>query len=352
MKRKAKAALMAVCIILMIMTSGCKKSQEDPEDYSRYGYQKYGDFLCEETDHGMKLIHYLGNDKEVVIPDQIEGKKVAELNQRCFYENYTLETVYIPDTITTIVERAFQDCAYLREVSGGKNVEIIEDCAFSGCYSLEKAISSDRLRVIGECGFDECRSLKEINLPDTLESIEWSAFSGCEQLIDIDIPDSVKVIGSGALEDTRWFRNQTGNVIVGDGILVKYPLIEEGGDKDVWIPEGVKSVHLRDGDSRIQNIYIPDGVESIIAYHMDYISNTTIFIPPSVKYIGSTFEQEYDDFEPEYIGDVYLVTEEGTYAREFAREKGIYYEIADDIQAIYETTLAEHNAQQTGSTPE
>ena len=73
--------------------------------------------------------------------------------------------------------------------------------AFSDCSSLESIIIPDSVTSIGEYAFDYCSSLESIIIPDSVTSIGEGAFYDCLSLTSITIPNSVTSIGENAFYD-------------------------------------------------------------------------------------------------------------------------------------------------------
>ena len=60
---------------------------------------------------------------------------------------------------------------------------------------LNSVVIPDGVTSIGKYAFRHCSSLSSLVIPDSVTSIECYAFSGCESLSSIVIPDSVTSIG-------------------------------------------------------------------------------------------------------------------------------------------------------------
>ena len=109
---------------------------------------------------------YNGSDTDVVIPEYIEanGERIAvkEINDKAFYNNYTITSITIPDNVTTIGSYAFY-----------------------GCINLTTATISEgsQLTAIGDYAFSHCPSLTSIYIPDSVTTIGSYAFAGCSALI-------------------------------------------------------------------------------------------------------------------------------------------------------------------------
>ena len=104
--------------------------------------------------------------------------------------NGTFPNVYVPEGVTAIASKAFEDCWKMTEVRLPDSVKEIGENAFAGCSSLGKIYFSNSLTRIGSHAFSECTSLKELALPSSLKEIGPYAFSGCFMLVSVKMPPS------------------------------------------------------------------------------------------------------------------------------------------------------------------
>lgn len=81
------------------------------------------------------LNKYYGDDKNVVIPDEVNY-----INSEAFMENKYVETVKIPDLVTVIAGGAFFNCKNLKEIKIPDSVTMISFNAFEGCTNLKKVV--------------------------------------------------------------------------------------------------------------------------------------------------------------------------------------------------------------------
>lgn len=107
------------------------------------------------------------------------------------------ESVYIPDTVTSIGDGAFSSCAYLREVNIPGSVRSIGTAAFLSCSRLEKLTLNTGLQTIGDSAFHSCIRMPAPVIPSSVTSIGREAFCSCS-FGRIVIPASVTAIGERA----------------------------------------------------------------------------------------------------------------------------------------------------------
>ena len=114
-----------------------------------------------------------------------DGKTVTGV--KSWYKN-SLESVVIPNGVTSIGERAFWCCENLKTVTLPDNVTEIGKSAFLGCSALREISLPKRLTKISETAFAECSSLQTINIPDSVTEIEPGAFVECYGLQEVSLP--------------------------------------------------------------------------------------------------------------------------------------------------------------------
>ena len=148
-----------------------------------------------------------------------------------------LISINIPNSITTIGDRAFYGCESLIKINIPNSVTTIGEGAFLGCNSLTSiTIPSSVVTIIGNPFYDWHGNLyneskafiyenhvlfnknkttliayraKETNytIPNSVTTIGEHAFSGCDSLTSINIPNSVTTIGKFAFDGCKSLTN-------------------------------------------------------------------------------------------------------------------------------------------------
>jgi hypothetical protein len=116
------------------------------------------------------------------------------------FNGTNLIKITIPNSVTSIGNKAFYGCTELKEIMLPNKLTRIENECFSGCTSLTKVTIPDSVKIIGDYVFYKCTSLTEITIPDKSTIIGDYAFSNCTSLTKAIVPESVTRIGDWAFE--------------------------------------------------------------------------------------------------------------------------------------------------------
>lgn len=114
------------------------------------------------------------------------------------FANSMLESVTIPNSVTSLERGIFMRCNNLSSVTISDSVTIIGVGAFGWCPSLTNITIPDRVISIGNSAFSNCTSLEGVTIPNSVTSIGDYSFKNCASLVSITIPGSVTSIGEGA----------------------------------------------------------------------------------------------------------------------------------------------------------
>lgn len=181
MKKKAKIITCAVLSLLMIVAalplSGIDfgelfKAEAAVQQLS--SHKQSGDYVYKiqsSSDAYITIIKYLGSDKNVVVPETIDG--------------YTVRSI---DT------EAFTDQAEGSTTSSGKTYWTNDNLA-----KIESVVLPDTVTYIGQSAFENCSKLTSITLPESLYSIYTRAFKGTG-ITELVLPEGFSYLGANALE--------------------------------------------------------------------------------------------------------------------------------------------------------
>lgn len=307
-----------------------------PDAESEYTYY--------ETEDGVCLTGYLGEQTAVTVPGEYQGLRVVAL-EGTFRDNATVQTVVLPDGLTRIGDYAFSGCTSLGDVNIPDSVVSIGRYAFAECISLSgevvlpaglqqlgdyafahclelaginlpAGVANPGVAVFAECAnlervamesgmltvsnamFHGCASLKYVTLPDTVTTIEHGAFTG-SGLLCIDLPASVSDVAWDAffeasrlqlltVQDANPCYAAKGNILYSKDmktLLVSTPAI----DAHLRIPDGVQTIGSRAFamNTTLRSVHIPSSVQSIQDYAFIKSSLLDVYIEDGTTSIGN-----------------------------------------------------------------
>ena len=144
--------------------------------------------------------------KLLKVPYELNGtysikEGVRIICEEAFLDRWSLRSLVIPDSVTSIGNSAFMCCSSLRSVVIPESVTSIGDDAFMGCGSLNSLVIPDSVTSIGRGAFWGCSSLNSLVIPDSVTSIGDSAFRHCNFPIDIE-QELISRFGEEIFEET------------------------------------------------------------------------------------------------------------------------------------------------------
>ena len=190
----------------------------------------------------------------------------------------------IPDGVTTICSEAFLGNSSLTNVTIPESVTDIGSYAFTYYTNLRSVVLPNGVATIENSTFSYCYSLSSIKLPSALESIAYAAFEKCKSLTSITIPDSVVYI------EQYTFSNCTSLTSVGlskslDEIK-DYTFIGCKSLKTITFPDSVKVIGFQafQGCINLESVTSFGKVEKIDQYAFgNCVKLSSITLPSSLK---------------------------------------------------------------------
>ena len=209
-----------------------------------------------------RLIKFLSIQQNTLTYLDIEILVTNDLQyvpDKCFLDFALLETVKLPNGISRIGYRAFENCRVLQEFTIPASVTEIDESAFENCRSLsalhfggsteeqadDPATSQCALQRIGNWAFYNCSLLQELNIPEGVTEIGNAAFYGCSHLEDLVLPSSLQTIGDYGFSDCSNLERITVNATV-PPVIEANTFYEVDRSIPVYVPKGSLEAYKAD----------------------------------------------------------------------------------------------------------
>ena len=228
-----------------------------------------------------------------------------------------IKELIIPNSVTSIGERAFQGCTGLTSVTIPNSVTSIGNYTFAGCIGLTSVTIPNSVISIGKGAFRWCSGLTSVTIGNSVTTIGVEAFYKCTGLTSVTIPNSVTSIGGYAF----WYCTGLTSVTIGNSVTSIGGFAFEGccGLTSVTIGNSVTSIgesafrecKMLSIYSLIRKPFTIIGKQSNgTPFDLDVFNNTTLFVPVGTinKYKATDGWKDFlfiEEFDP---GDMYTLS--------------------------------------------
>ena len=262
-------------------------------------------------------------------------------------KNTSLDSIYMPNSVTTIGVYSFSDNNQLRAIRLSENLQTIGQAAFSGCDHLlsitipasvteisrfhtfalckslkkvtinspviggqtyttadnlterfgrqvEEYVLAEGITQVGEYAFYHADSLKTITIPSSVESIATNAFEGCEKIKHVNLNSNAVInvkFNPNSYILAHIFGWGVEEYVLGDAItsIGKYAFYNCANITSIRLPEHLTSI----GESAFEGctgltgeFVFPEGIEVLNYYVIRYCSGiTSVRLPNTLKEI-------------------------------------------------------------------
>ncbi|MDE7093471.1 MAG: leucine-rich repeat domain-containing protein, partial [Oscillospiraceae bacterium] len=151
-----------------VMTANAVDYDDDTEEiYELLTYKNYGDHI--------EITGRKGSETEIVIPSEIDGLPVTSIASSAFW-TCRIESIVIPDSVTTIGASAFSECTILSSIEIPDSVINIGENAFENTPWLETKREENPLVTVNGILIDGQSCSGDVVIPDGITSIGNYAF--------------------------------------------------------------------------------------------------------------------------------------------------------------------------------
>mgnify|MGYP004632972941 FL=1 len=162
-----------------------KENYKSADDITMDDLKNHEETSAEDFEYGdgpngsIVIDGYIGEDPIVVIPNEIDGKKVVDFG-KAFTNNKDIIAIKIGDNIEEVAEGALTNCDNLKYIVFGKNVKAINNGLLGG-QKIEQVELNDGLEKLG-CSPSGVGLLSKIDI-SIPESVTEICFSGAKTMI-------------------------------------------------------------------------------------------------------------------------------------------------------------------------
>ena len=188
---------------------------------------------------------------------------VTSINYSAFSDIHGLKNIVIPESVTKILDGAFQNCTSLETVQLPDSLIYLGSMAFSGCKSLKSITIPEKITELNAYIFSECTSLETVIIEGPVTDIYAGAFYLCSSLKTCDLPSSVTYMSDYVFEGCTQLAEKENGLFYVDNWLV-------------GVEDGIFAAEIRNG-----TIGIAGGI------FWSQTTLKTVYIPASIRYIGN-----------------------------------------------------------------
>lgn len=135
--------------ITIIKLAECRRSMHlyDEKIFGSEGAKIAAQYKLSLVNGEVTLEKYIGNDINIIIPENVGAYPVIALGKECFEEGYKsahkseIKSVVVPGCIKELPQQLFNNCQKLTKVLLSKGISVIGKFSFENCKSLGKSLS-------------------------------------------------------------------------------------------------------------------------------------------------------------------------------------------------------------------
>lgn len=180
-------------------------------------------FIFRLVDDAIEITGYRHSDKDIVIPNKINGYEVVGISDYAFY-NEDITSIVFNHNLKYIGSNALAKNPKLQEVIIPDGVTLGAG-VFIDNFGLSKVQLPTDLKVINSKMFSNNRSLRYIEIPSGVEAIGFQAFAN-SAISSIELPKELKHLGDDVFANTKITELNLPESLITLGALSNMELLE------------------------------------------------------------------------------------------------------------------------------
>lgn len=193
---------------------------------------------------GKVLVKYLGSAQNLDMNNDTELSNVAYIATEAFTDLEHLSAITVRDSVTTIENNAFVNCAALNTINFSENSELVNlsSSAFNGTGWYNGVFADTDYFVVCNgvlYSYKGDKNVVSVTVPANVTAIGDLVFASYSQLATVNFADESKIVavGADAFDNTQWITH------AGDFVMVNDILVGVNTDGNIiTVPSGVRTI--------------------------------------------------------------------------------------------------------------
>ena len=249
------------------------------------------------------LYYPYGLATEYVIPASVET-----IGAGVFENRANITTMNIPATVKTIKAGAFKNCGIETLTFSARTDDLtIEANAFENCVALESVALPENMTSLANNAFKGCSNLANVSIPKTLTNMTFgNAFAGCDYLASVSVAEGntaftavngilYKAVDSAATELLFVPGGYEGDVVVPSTVTTIGANIFKGSrgvtgfsfENNTAPTDLVLGASLFENAKGLKTVRLPDGLQQIPQKMLMGSSVQYVYVPSSVVKVNT-----------------------------------------------------------------
>ncbi len=335
MKKRILSMIIAIVMVVGLVPSFAIAASAATGVYASGTLGQYDKTAWTIYDNGLLVINGKGNTMTSVNWDSTTASPWKD------YEDVITKVTFVNcQNWKSLPAHSFKGLSNLKEITLPENLEVIQQLAL-GYTGIETIELPQSLTTIGEAAFSSCKSLNYVNIHNGITTIEARAFWDCDNLKAISIPDSVTLMRQEVFqgcENLEYVRLGSGFSTISSSVFSGCNLLET-----LTIPSNVTTIGVQflSKNASLKGVYYQGSVVPT-TYAPNGTNGTFYGIDKSIPiYTHTSYESDTIGIQSQYLNDVRTVTKINGYFVNMAHSVGGAFKVDKSIVPVGDTVTVD-----------